>query len=115
MLKLPDSTMKPTDAPISSALIAICEKCGRKISGRDDDGNVSRQVQKAIKAEIADLGRKSEFRAVVSSCLHVCPEGTVAVAVLPLNGRGARFFEVDVSDPAGAQKVVLAEALRTLG
>lgn len=106
------TTLASSASPVSAALIAICEKCGRKISGEDGEANVSRRLQKSLKAEIAAQERKDELRAIVSSCLHLCPNDAVAVAILPVAGQGqARFFEADVSDPGRARDEILRAAL----
>ena len=107
-------TLTPSDRPIETALILICEKCGKKLSGSNDpDVNPSRLLQAGLKAGISADGQKGALRAVVTTCLDVCPEGTVAVAIVPMapgDVLGPVFYEVDVSDLGLAVRDVLAGA-----
>ena len=68
------------DAPVSQALIMICEKCGKKLASREDD-NPSRALQSALKEEIKSIGAKGQLRAVVTSCMDICPDREIAVGI----------------------------------
>lgn len=54
------------------------------------------------------LGR-GEVRAVATSCMDICPEGEVTVAVVGVRQARAdtRFFTVDVDDPDETAREIL--------
>lgn len=102
--------MKPASPPVSRALVLICEKCGKKISG-DGHDNVARQMQQSLKSTIADAGQKGVVRAVVTTCLNVCPKDAVAVAFVPSHGSSAEYFTVEAPSLRAAEAELLARAL----
>jgi hypothetical protein len=88
--------------PIQKAFILICEKCGKKLdeTANEKDGeNPSKLLQKFFKEKIkSDLG-KDQARAILGSCQNICPNGQIAISVLPVNGEPARAFIVDAPEP----------------
>ncbi len=63
----------------STALVAICRKCGRKLGGGfGKDGDVS--LAKALRRDF-DLGKgkRASVRLVETGCLDICPKGAVVV------------------------------------
>ncbi len=110
MLGMPDALLKKADPPIDRTLILLCEKCGRKLSKSGDcEDNAVGRLQKALKADFSDAGEKKSFRATVTTCMNLCPEGAVAVALVSTgNGSGAtEFFELDLNDAREAKKQLL--------
>lgn len=104
--------MKSAPSPVSRALILICEKCGKKISGDSaGDTNVARLLQQSLKATIAESGNKGVARALITTCLNVCPKDAVAVGLVATSGAAPRFFEVDVRKLDDAKAEILAHAL----
>lgn len=81
------------EAPVSQALILICEKCGKKLAS-DSEQNPSRDLQAALKEEIKATGAKGVLRAVVTSCMDICPNGEITVAISRA-GSGDRFYTVE--------------------
>jgi hypothetical protein len=74
------SGLTPVEAPVSEALILICEKCGKNIS-RGADDNPSRDIVSQLKEEIRAQGGKGKLRTVLANCIGVCPEGAIAVGI----------------------------------
>jgi predicted metal-binding protein len=65
-------------SPVSGGLILICEKCGKKLS--DSDDNPARELQKILKETIKETGHKGEAKAVLTSCMDLCPKDAIAVS-----------------------------------
>lgn len=84
--------LTPVPSPFSEALIVVCEKCGKKLVPEGAD-NPSKQLQLALKERIFQSGKKGVLRAVVTSCLDVCPNGAIAVGIFrEKDGSGTRRF-----------------------
>jgi predicted metal-binding protein len=85
--------------PVDIALVLVCEKCGSRLARKDED-NVSRRLASRLKKKCKEAFGKKAVRTVLTSCLDVCPEDRVTVAIVPTagNGAAAQFFEVDVRD-----------------
>ncbi len=85
--------MTTVPAPVTETLILICEKCGKK-QVSDDEENPSRTIQLALKEHIKSSGKKGVLRAVVTSCMDICPKDEIAVGLVglsPTNDK-KRFF-----------------------
>lgn len=82
------------DMPVQEKMIWICEKCGFKLAD-DESENPTRKLQKALKSIIGDHKRKREVRAMVTSCMNVCPSRKIAAAIIDLKGQSPRFVECD--------------------
>jgi hypothetical protein len=82
--------MKSAPPPASEALILICEKCGKKL------GADSREIQGRVKERIREEGLKGRVRAVVTTCMDVCPDGEIAVGIV--RPGGPEFFTARVDE-----------------
>jgi len=82
------------DTPVSDTMIWLCEKCGAKVSG-DRDDNPSRLVQKALKRLVSDNKRKGQIRAMVTSCMNICPSDKIAAGIVDLKGGSTRFVSFE--------------------
>jgi predicted metal-binding protein len=71
----------PSNRPWSRCL-AICEKCATKAGVMDADKS---KLRVELKQLIADRQIKDQIRAVDVSCLDICPEGLIAVALFTEN------------------------------
>lgn len=98
--------VQKAERPVSDTMIWICEKCGFKLAD-DENENPARQLQKNLKSLISNDKRKREVRAMVSSCLNLCPEGKMAAALADLKGGQIQFLEVDYEGKPGkaAEKI----------
>jgi predicted metal-binding protein len=99
-------TLTPAIAPVSNALILICEKCGAKLVGEGTE-NPSRLLQKALKEKIRADERKGEIRAVVSSCMDICPESKIAIGIARSGNALTEYFTL-AGDPSDALETILA-------
>jgi predicted metal-binding protein len=98
--------MKTVPAPVSEALILICEKCGKKLVG-EQDVNPSRDLQQSLKARIQSEGYKGRVRALVTSCMDVCPSGEIAIGISRAGG-GDEFLTLEARELAFAPAELLA-------
>jgi predicted metal-binding protein len=96
------------EPPVSSALILVCEKCGRRLDSGADKDPSRRLVSRLKKLAKKSFGR-GEVRAVATSCMDVCPEGEVSVALVGFRHGHAdtRFFTVAVDDPDETAREIL--------
>lgn len=102
--------LEAAEAPVSRALLTVCEKCGRKLAGdKDAKDTPSTELRKALKEKCAEAFGKGVVRPVTSSCMDICPRDRIAVGFLPVGGKGggACFFTVDPSDPARVSGEIL--------
>lgn len=83
-----ETQLTPVRSPVSQALILVCEKCGRKLAGEGEE-NPAKALQLSLKERIKADGKKGVLRAVVTSCLDVCPKGEVTVGIVR---EGSREF-----------------------
>lgn len=111
-----NSRFQPAPSPVTEALILICEKCGKKLTNSSDrDDNPAVILQKMIKEQIRDEYGKGKFRCVITSCLDVCPQGELTVAISPTSQKESdRFFtfEETVNKTVAKEIIDLAKNLR---
>jgi hypothetical protein len=104
-----DPRLEPVRPPVRQALILICEKCGKKIQGKDNE-NPSKDLQGQLKERLKAEFGKGYARPILTSCFDLCPKGKIALAVTklaPKEAQGSQFFEVDKGD----QNTVITEIL----
>ncbi len=96
------------EAPVSQALILICEKCGKKVA-TDFEHNPSRDLQAALKEEIKARGDKGVIRAVVTSCMDICPKDEIAIAISRSQQAGGqdRFYTIQGGDVQKQRDAIL--------
>ena len=101
-----------TVAPVARGLILICEKCGKKLGENDGEDNVSRRLQKDLKFEAIERFGKKQVRAMVTSCMDVCPKDRISACVIRLDkaGNAPQFFEFDPQDSTAAKERLLSLA-----
>jgi hypothetical protein len=103
---LADSVSSPSDAakagtdcllpasrvPFTEAGLWICEKCGKKLS---EQANPALALRDRLRADGAAAGDKGRVRAMISSCMDLCPPRRVTVALVRTAGGAAtEFFEI---------------------
>jgi len=102
--------MHSIDPPVSNALILVCEKCGKRLDS-DGDGNPSRQLVSRLKKLAKKRFGKGAVRAVTTSCMDICPDDRISVALIEFRGTtsNTRFFTVNGSDPDETGERILGE------
>jgi predicted metal-binding protein len=108
--------MDVVDPPVSTGLILVCDKCGKRMKA-DYDENPSRELVSRLKKGSRDVFDKGEIRAALTSCLDICPEDRISVAIVPTGaGSGAtRYFTVKASDIEDTSEKILKQARKTFG
>jgi predicted metal-binding protein len=105
-----DRITRSIDPPVNSALVLVCEKCGRRVA--DGKKNPSHHLASTLKRTFKRNFGKGEYRAVLTGCMDLCPDDRVAIAIVP-NQSAAQFCEADVDDIDAAGDAVL-EILKRL-
>jgi hypothetical protein len=107
--------MDVVEPPFTTGLILICDKCGKRMKA-DFDENPSRELVARLKKESREVFGKGEVRAALTSCLDICPENRISVAIVPTagHGAGARYFTVRGSDIKGTSETIMKAARRML-
>ncbi|AZL15152.1 thioredoxin domain-containing protein [Rickettsiales endosymbiont of Stachyamoeba lipophora] len=85
------------EAPINRALILVCEKCGQKLTdSTSKEDNPSFKLQQQLKQEINVNRNPKELRAVLTSCLSVCPKESITVGILATDNatQANQFFTI---------------------
>jgi predicted metal-binding protein len=102
--------MQTIEPPVSRALVLVCEKCGKRLK-RDDDENPSRELVSRLKKKSKKLFDKGEVRALATSCMDICPDDQVSVAITTFRGKhpGTRFFTLDLDDVDETSQNILRE------
>ncbi len=108
--------MHAVDPPVSTGLILVCDKCGKRMKA-DFDANPSRELVSRLKKASRDMFDKGEIRAALTSCLDLCPEDRISVAIVPTgaDSGATRFFTVKASDIESTSQKILKEARKTFG
>ena len=81
--------MKLEESIWSEKLVLVCRKCGE----REGRSNCADDLRTRLKDELKGSGHWGKTRVVGSTCLDLCPEGRVAVAVCEDTRR--RLYHVD--------------------
>ena len=107
--------MHVVDPPFSTGLILICDKCGKRLEA-DYDENPSRELVARLKKASKDAFGKREVRAALTSCLDICPDNRITVAIVPTGDQsaGARYFTVKASDTKDTAQTIIEEARKVL-
>jgi predicted metal-binding protein len=107
--------MDVVDPPVSTGLILICDKCGKRMKA-DFDENPSRELVARLKKASKQVFDKRQVRAALTSCLDICPDNRISVAIVPTgqHSQGARYFTVKASDLKATSEEIAAEARRYL-
>jgi predicted metal-binding protein len=107
--------MNGVDPPFSTGLILICDKCGKRLKAEFDE-NPSRELVARLKKASKSVFAKGEVRAALTSCLDICPEDRISVAIVPTGGqsKGARYFTVKASDIKETSETIVKEAQKLL-
>jgi predicted metal-binding protein len=94
------------EAPVSRAMVFICEKCGRRA---DHDGkNPSHRLASKLKRACKRRFERGAIRIALTSCMDVCPEDQITVLIQPVAGvHATQFRQADISDVEGASERLL--------
>jgi predicted metal-binding protein len=91
-------------------MVFICEKCGKRIgqSGK----NASHRLASHFKHEVKREFDKGDVRIVLTTCMDICPEDRVTVAIAPnAPGIAPTFLVADVDDIEASSEALIG-ALR---
>ncbi len=108
--------MHSVDSPVSTALILVCDRCGKRMKS-DLDKNPSRQLVSRLKKTSRELFEKGEVRAALTSCLDVCPRDRLTIAIVATHGPVSqpRFFTVRADDIDDTSQKILKDVRKNVG
>ncbi|WP_413576928.1 (2Fe-2S) ferredoxin domain-containing protein [Bdellovibrio sp. HCB290] len=72
--------IRKEDNPWSDAIVMICTKCGKSISGMKE-ANVAENLKMFYKKSLKESGDGKKIRVVTSSCLDICEDEFQAITV----------------------------------
>jgi predicted metal-binding protein len=105
------AAIEHANVPWSDALILVCTKCSKKI--RDQRGpespDLTESLKNSIKAHLRSANLAKQIRIVTSSCLDVCPENRLTVAVATEKSKPT--FKTFTIDPDLSPTEVLKEVM----
>jgi predicted metal-binding protein len=99
--------MQSVAPPVSKALVLVCEKCGKRLD-KGDDENPSRKLVSRLKKAAKKSLERGEVRALATSCMDICPDGQVSVAIASMSA-ATRFLTVDLDDVDETAQRILKE------
>jgi predicted metal-binding protein len=102
--------VQPVQSSAKRAMVFICEKCGKRIGKSSKD--VSRRLASHFKQQVKREFDKGDVRIVLTSCMDICPDECVTVAIQPnAPGIGPTFLIASIDD-IEASSEALVGALR---
>lgn len=101
--------MRREENPWSAAVVMICTKCHKGISSSllKEDGNSADSLKMYLKKAFKETGDLDKIRIVTSSCLNVCIEDRMALALAKTNGETETYTVHPEKD-----RTVLLQTLR---
>jgi hypothetical protein len=76
--------IRPVEPPWSDAIVMVCNKCFQRrqaTGGSTGELGTADELKSYLKSELKHRLGKGRVRAVVSTCLDVCPEDRLAIAI----------------------------------
>jgi predicted metal-binding protein len=77
-------------APVTLAMVFICEKCGKRAGG--DAKHASYKLASQLKRRLKHEFGKGAMRIAMTSCMDACPEDRIAITVQPAKTSSAAMF-----------------------
>jgi hypothetical protein len=83
----PNGPTEPTeiDPPWSDAVVLVCSKCFQRRGDQNEALRSAEEVKGYLKSEFKNRVGKERVRVVISSCLDICPDDRLAIAVARRN------------------------------
>ena len=99
--------LESTPSPVTTGLILVCEKCGKKLAEAESlPANPALNLQKLLKATIKERYGKGKARALITSCMDICPAGRISVAVA-LQQALPVYFTIENGETSSMAEAVL--------
>jgi predicted metal-binding protein len=102
--------LQSVESPVAQAMVLICEKCGKRAGGSVK--NVSYRLASRFKRQVKREFSKGDIRIVLTTCMDICPDDRVTVAITPTAAGGAPLFLLVDIDDVEASSEALIGAIR---
>jgi predicted metal-binding protein len=104
--------IQPISPPVNSAMVFICEKCGRRAgdSGKNPSHRLASKFKHLTKHEFG----KGEVRIVLTSCMDICPDDRIAISLQPATNQPATFWVSDIDDLDISSEALMGTLRRVL-
>jgi hypothetical protein len=105
--------VQSVESPVARAMVSICEKCGKRAGG--SGRNVSHRLASHFKRQVKREFDKGDIRIVLTTCMDICPDDRVAIAITPnAPGIAPLFLVVDIDDVEAGSEALVATLRRTI-
>jgi predicted metal-binding protein len=105
--------VQSVEPPVAQAMVSICEKCGKRVGGSGK--NASHRLASHFKRQVKREFSKGDIRIVLTTCMDICPDERVAVAITPnATGIAPLFLVVDIDDVEASSEALIGTLRRTL-
>lgn len=109
----PKRPVQSVESPVAQAMVSICEKCGKRAGGSGK--NVSHRLASHFKRQVKREFSKGDIRIVLTTCMDICPDERVAVAITPIAlGVAPLFLVVDIDDAEASSEALIGALRRTI-
>jgi predicted metal-binding protein len=96
-------------APASCALVLVCESCGKRAA--NTGGDSSKRLASRIKKICKRRWEKGEVRAILTSCMNVCPDDRIAVCIAPSAAQGTVTYLTIPADDVESSAEAIADLI----
>ena len=100
-----NKSIEATEIPWNQGVIMICSKCSRKLEGRDSK---FKDTADYFKGELKSLARArghgKNMRVITTSCLDICPDERVAIALIGTQAK-ENIKAITVTQDAEPEKI----------
>jgi predicted metal-binding protein len=98
--------VQAVESPVARAMVSICEKCGKRAGGSGK--NVSHRLASHFKRQVKREFAKGDIRIVLTTCMDICPDDRVVVAISPTTpGIAPKFLVVDIDDVEASSEALI--------
>jgi predicted metal-binding protein len=103
--------LQSVESPVAQAMVLICAKCGKRAGGSGK--NVSHRLASHFKRQVKREFSKGDIRIVLTTCMDICPDDRVTVAITPTAaGSAPLFLLVDIDDVEASSEALIGAIRR---
>lgn len=104
-----DKNIEEINVGWSETVVMVCTRCGEQFRSQDDQESPER-IKKDLKSVSKEKLGKTNVRVITTSCLNICPENKIGIAVASKNEPGV--FKAYAVDPEISGEDLFDEILK---